>query len=222
MTKTVLVTGSSNGFGNDVAKTLAVGGHRVFATMRRTNDRHREAAAELRTVGVETLELDVTRTLSVDAAIVAVFEKTSGKLDVLINNAGIASAGLSETFTPEQVSEMFDVNVVGLQRTLRAALPQMRNNRSGLVINIGSILGRLIIPFLGLYGGFETRRRGDDRELPLRTSQFGVDVVLVQPGPFPTKLYTAMQTPSDPDRAEQYGEVAAAPGAVAAGTQWNF
>jgi NAD(P)-dependent dehydrogenase (short-subunit alcohol dehydrogenase family) len=152
LTKTVFVTGSSNGFGNDVAKTLAALGHRVFATMRRPNDRHRDAAAELRTVGVEPLELDVTRTPSVDAAFAAVFEKTSGKLDVLINNAGVASEGLSETFTPEQVSEMFDVNVVGQQRTLRAALPRMRNNGSGLVINIGSILGRLTIPFLGLYG----------------------------------------------------------------------
>jgi hypothetical protein len=181
--QTVLITGASNGFGNDVAKTLATGERRVFATMRDIDGRHHHAATELQAKGIETLELDVTSTASVDAAFKALFDRTDGKLDVLINNAGIASAGLSETFTPEQVRAMFEVNVFGVQRVLRAALPQMRRNRSGLVINVGSILGRVTIP---------------------------------------TKLYTAMQSPSDPGRADQYGAIATLPGAVAAGIKGIF
>jgi NAD(P)-dependent dehydrogenase (short-subunit alcohol dehydrogenase family) len=222
MPETILITGASNGFGNDIAKTLAAAGHQVFATMRDINDRHRDAAAALQARGIETLELDVTSTASVDTAFKALFERTGGKLDVLINNAGIASAGLSETFTPEQVREMFEVNVFGIQRVLRAALPQMRANRSGLVINVGSILGRLTIPFLGLYGASKHAVEAMTESYRYELSQFGVDVVLVQPGPFPTKLYTAMQSPSDPRRGEQYGAIAALPGGIAAGIDGIF
>src|SRR5690348_12562270 len=113
MSKTVLITGTSNGFGNDIAKTLAAAGHRVFATMRDMNGRHREAARDLKSKGIQTLELDVTSNGSVESAFKELFEKTGGKLDVLVNNAGIASGGLSETFTPEQLRDLFEVNVFG-------------------------------------------------------------------------------------------------------------
>ena len=106
MSKIILITGTSNGFGNDVAKTLGAAGHRVFATMRDMDGRHRDAAKGLQSRGIETLELDVTSNASVEAAFRNLAEKTGGKLDVLINNAGMASAGLSETFTPEQVRDM--------------------------------------------------------------------------------------------------------------------
>src|ERR1700744_557282 len=82
MSKTILITGTSNGFGNDIAQTLAAAGHRVFATMRDINGRHREAAKELQSKGIETLELDVTDNASVDSAFKALFRKTGGKLDV--------------------------------------------------------------------------------------------------------------------------------------------
>ena len=222
MSQTVLITGASNGFGNDVAKTLAAAEHRVFATMRDINGRHRDAAAELQAKGIETLELDVASTASVDTAFKVLFDKTGGKLDVLINNAGIASAGLSETFTPDQVREMFEVNVFGVQHVLRAALPQMRANRSGLVINVGSILGRVTIPFLGLYGASKHAIEAMTESYRYELSQLGVDFVLVQPGPFPTKLYAAMQLPSDAGRADQYGEIATLPGAISAGIDGIF
>lgn len=216
MSQTVLITGTSNGFGNDIAKTLAAAGHRVFATMRDMNGRHREASKDLQSKGIETLELDVTSDASVDAAVKALFEKTGGKLDVLVNNAGIAAGGVSESFTPEQVREMFDVNVFGVQRLMRAVLPQMQKNRTGLIINIGSILGRVTVPFFGLYGASKHAVEAMTDSYRYELSQLGIDIVLIQPGPFPTKLYEAMQTPADPGRAEQYGDVAAVPGAISA------
>jgi NAD(P)-dependent dehydrogenase (short-subunit alcohol dehydrogenase family) len=212
MSKTILITGTSNGFGNDVARTLAAAGHRVFATMRDMNGRHRDAAKALQSAGIETLELDVTDNASVDAAFRELSAKTGGKLDVLINNAGVASGGLSETFTPEQLRDLFEVNVFGVQRVIRAALPDMRKNKSGLIINVGSILGRLTLPFYGLYGASKHAVEAMTDGYRYELSQLGIDVVLVQPGPYPTGLWTSVQKPADPGRAETYGEVAALPG----------
>src|SRR5271165_3908760 len=214
MSDTILITGTSNGFGKDLANTLAARGHRVFATMRDMDGRNREVAKELQAKGIETLELDVTNNASVDAAVKTLFGKTDGKLDVLVNNAGIASGGLAETFTPEQVREMFEVNVFGLQRMIRAVVPQMQANKSGLIVNVGSILGRLTLPFYGLYGASKHAVEALTEGYRYELSQLGIDGVLVQPGPFPTNLWAAVQKPSDPGRADKYGEVAALPGKV--------
>jgi NADP-dependent 3-hydroxy acid dehydrogenase YdfG len=208
MSKTILITGTSNGFGNDTARTLKAAGHRVFATMRDADGRHAEVAKSLQTVGIETIELDVTSDASVDTAFKTILEKTDGKLDVLINNAGIAAGGLSETFTPEQVRAMFEVNVFGLQRVTRAALPAMHKAKSGLIINIGSILGRVTLPFFGLYGATKHAVEAVTDGYRYELSQSGIDVVLIQPGPYPTQLYTAILNPADLNRVEMYGDVA--------------
>lgn len=207
MSKTILVTGTSNGFGNDIAQTLAAAGHRVFATMRDIDGRHRTAAAELNAKGIETIELDVTDQASVDAAFAALFEKTGGSIDVLINNAGIAAGGIQETFTPEQTRAMFDVNVFGIQHVTNAALPAMHKVKAGLIINIGSILGRVTLPFFALYGASKHAVEAVTEGYRYELSQLGIDVVLVQPGPYPTKLYTAIQKPAALERAEAYGEL---------------
>src|ERR1700761_8034878 len=101
MSKTVLVTGTSSGFGKDIALTLAQAGHTVFATMRGVSGNHSGPAKELQAAGVEVLELDVTKDASVDAAVKSLFQKTGGKLDVVINNAGAMFNGISETITSE-------------------------------------------------------------------------------------------------------------------------
>ncbi|OKO75618.1 SDR family oxidoreductase [Bradyrhizobium sp. NAS96.2] len=214
MPKTVLITGTSSGFGNDVAKTLAAAGHRVFATMRDPHKRHREVAKDFQSKGIETIELDVTDDASVDAAFKLLADIAGVGLDVLVNNAGVAAGGLTESFTPEQLREMFDVNVFGIQRTMRAALPQMRKAKSGLVINIGSVLGRLTIPFVGLFGASKFAVEALTDSYRYELSQFGIDVLLIQPGPFPTKLYADLRPPADGGRAGDYGEVAAFPGIV--------
>jgi NADP-dependent 3-hydroxy acid dehydrogenase YdfG len=133
-----------------------------------------------------------------------------------VNNAGVAAGGVSETFTPEQLRDMFEVNVFGVQRVLRAALPAMEKRKSGLIVNIGSILGRVTIPFFGLYGASKHAVEALTESYRYELSQLGVDVVLIQPGPYPTKLYTSIQQPSDGARAENYGDVAALPGGISA------
>lgn len=214
MSKTILVTGTSNGFGADIATTLVNEGHRVFATMREMDGRHSAAAQALRAKGIQTLELDVTDNASVEAAFAHLFEATGGKLDVLVNNAGLAAGGISETFTPEQLRDMFEVNVFGVQRVLRAALPAMHAQKDGLVINIGSILGRVTIPFFGLYGATKHAVEALTDTYRYELSQLGIDVVLIQPGPYPTALYTSIQQPSDGARAAAYGDVANLPGGI--------
>ena len=213
MCKTIVITGSSNGFGKDAAKTLAEAGHQVFATMRDLNGRNRTAAEELGSQGIEVLELDVTSDASVGDAFRDLYKKTEGKLDVLINNAGLFAQGIAETYTPDQVRDMFEVNVFGIQRVTRAALPEMRKRKSGLIINIGSILGRVTIPFIGLYGASKFAVEALTEGYRYELSQLGVDVVLVQPSAYPTGLYSATQQPADAGRAAEYGELAALPGA---------
>ncbi|TCR93294.1 SDR family oxidoreductase [Rhizobium sp. BK376] len=207
MSKIVLITGTSSGFGKDTALTLKAAGHRVFGTMRGINGKHAEVARELQAKGIELIELDVTDDASVDAAFKSLFERTDGKLDVLVNNAGRMVQGVSEAVTTEQTRQMFDVNVLGIQRVLRATLPQLRKNGSGLVINIGSILGRVTIPFLGLYGATKFAVEAMTDSYRYELSQLGIDVVLVQPSAYPTSLYEEIGA-SDVSREHEYGAVA--------------
>jgi NAD(P)-dependent dehydrogenase (short-subunit alcohol dehydrogenase family) len=100
-----------------------------------------------------------------------------------------------------------------MQRVTRAALPGMRKNRSGLIVNVGSILGRVTIPFIGLYGASKFAVEALTESYRYELSQLGVDVVLIQPSAYPTGLYSALLQPGDPARATEYGDVANVPGA---------
>ena len=133
MSKTILITGASSGFGRLTAETLAKSGYKVFAGFRSLSGSRKQVADEMKSENIELVELDVTSQASVDNAVATLIKKSNGHLDVVINNAGMASAGISETFSPEQVREMFDVNVFGIQRMLRATLPILRAQHSGLV-----------------------------------------------------------------------------------------
>ena len=124
--------------------------------------------------------------------------------------------------TADQAYDMFDVNVLGIQRTTRAALPAMRAARSGLIVNIGSILGRVTIPFVGLYGATKHAVEAMTESYRYELSQLGVDVVLVQPSAYPTNLYSAHQEPADAARAPAYGEVADVPKGFVAYLQGLF
>lgn len=211
MSKTILITGTSSGFGRDAALTLAAAGHRVFATMRDVEGRNREAARALQAREISVVELDVTDDRSVDYALQDVLDASGGRLDVVINNAGLMIQGLSEAITAVQVRQMFEVNVFGMQRVMRAALPAMREAGSGLVINIGSIVGRVTIPFVGLYGASKHAVEAMTESYRYELSQLGIDVVLVQPSAYPTNLYAAHLAPADAGREAGYGEIAQAP-----------
>lgn len=211
MTKTILITGASTGFGRDTAETLARAGHRVFASMRDTTGRNRAHAEALTALGVGVVELDVTSDASVDAAVAYVLAR-AGRIDVLINNAGMASAGVSEAFTAEQAKTLFDTNVFGVLRTTRAVLPTMRAAGDGLIVNIGSVLGRVTFPFFGIYGASKFAVEALTDSFRYEVSQLGVDVVLVQPSAYPTNMYASVQQPADPARAAAYGAVGEIPG----------
>ena len=213
MTKTILITGASTGFGRDTAETLARAGHNVFASMRDPNAKNREHADTLQAKGIEVVELDVTDTQSVNQAVATVVSK-AGRIDVLINNAGVASAGVSEAFTDEQVTALFDVNVIGLHRVTRAVLPTLRSQKDGLIINIGTILGRVTFPFFGIYGASKFAVEALTDSLRYEVSQLGIDVVLVQPSAYPTQMYGSAAQPADTARVTEYGEIGEIPGAM--------
>ena len=213
MSKTILITGASSGFGRDTAETLFRAGHTVYASMRGAQGKNREAAEALRKLGIKTVELDVSDDASVKAGVKKVLAE-AGKIDVLVNNAGIGSAGVTEAFTAEQATVVFDTNVIGLLRVTRAVLPSMRQKRDGLIINIGSILGRVTFPFLGIYGASKFAVEALTDSVRYEVSQLGVEVVEVQPSGYPTNLFASAQTPAGVDVTKPYGEVGQIPDAM--------
>ncbi len=208
MTKSILITGASTGFGRDTAETLSRAGHKVFASMRDPKAKNRAHAEALRYQNIEVVELDVTDSRSVDRAVAAVIAK-AGRINVLINNAGVLAAGVSEAFTPEQATALFDVNVIGLHRVTRSVLPHLRRHNDGLIINIGSILGRVTFPFFGLYGASKFAVEALTDSYRYEVSQLGIDVALVQPSAYPTQLFASATPPADTGRAAEYGTLAA-------------
>src|SRR5258707_1052541 len=210
MSKTILITGASSGFGRDTAETLFRAGHTVYASMRGAQGKNREAAEALRKLGIMTVELDVSDDASVEAGVKKVLAE-AGKIDVLINNAGIGSAGVTEAFTAEQAEVVFETNVIGLLRVTRAVLPSMRENRDGLIINIGSVLGRVTFPFFGIYGASKFAVEALTDSLRYEVSQLGVEVVVVQPSAYPTNFLTSIQMPAGTEVTKSYGEVGQIP-----------
>ncbi|QCI78776.1 SDR family oxidoreductase [Hankyongella ginsenosidimutans] len=211
MSKIILITGAASGFGRDTAETLAAAGHKVYASMRDVAGRNAEAANALRAKGIGVVELDVADDTSVARGVAQVLSE-AGRIDVLVNNAGFASAGVSEAFTADQAKVLFNTNVVGVIRTTKAVLPAMRAAKDGLIINIGSILGRVTFPFFGIYGATKFAVEALTDSYRYELSQLGVDVVLIQPSAYPTNMYSAIQQPADAQVGAAYGEIGAIPG----------
>ncbi len=204
----ILITGSSTGFGNLTAISLAARGHRVIATMRSPRAKNRERAAALEAFkGIEVVELDVANDASVDKAIATALN-AAGHLDAVINNAGRATIGLAETITAEQLLELFNVNVIGMQRVNRAVLPSMRERRSGLIVHVSSSLGRWVMPLVGLYASTKWAVEALAETYRYELKATGVDVAIVQPGAFPTELGSVDPLGADQQRASGYGAMA--------------
>jgi len=175
--RVVLVTGASSGIGRSCAELLAARGCRVYGASRR-------AAA---IAGVEPLLMDVTDDDSVARAVAVVMER-EGRLDVVVNNAGIAIAGAVEDCCIADAKEQFDVNLFGALRVCRAVLPAMRRQRAGYIINVGSIGGLIAIPYQGLYSASKFALEGLTESLRLEVRDFGIRVVLIEPGDHRTAL----------------------------------
>jgi NAD(P)-dependent dehydrogenase (short-subunit alcohol dehydrogenase family) len=206
---TIVITGCSTGFGFQAAKMFAARGDKVFATMRNVAGKNKEAADKLIAEGngIEVVELDVTSDASVDAAVAIILEK-GGAPDVVINNAGQMYVGLTEAFTAAELSKQLDINVVGIHRVTRAFLPAMRTQVSGLIINVSSIAGRFGAPFFGVYHASKWAVEGYSQGLRRELARTGVDLVVVEPGPFTTELFGQSPQPKDADgRAQSYPAV---------------
>jgi NAD(P)-dependent dehydrogenase (short-subunit alcohol dehydrogenase family) len=210
MTTNVLVTGSNSGFGRLTSLALARRHHTVFATMRDPGGKNRGAADELRRIAeterlaLHVLELDVTSDASVDQAIATALAQV-GHLDAVINNAGYGMGGLNETVTPAQFLAELDTNVVGMQRVNRAALPGMRARKAGLLVHLSSGLGRVLIPFVGLYAATKWAVEALAETYRYELKPTGVEATIVQPGAFPTNFGAGMQVGADQARAAGYG-----------------
>lgn len=214
MGRVVVVTGCSTGFGRDLAERLARGGDRVYATLRGVAGKNAGPAGELRRLATDedldlrVLELDVTSDGSVEAAAATVLAE-SGAPDVVVNNAGQMYVGFTEAFTAQELAAQLDVNVVGLHRTTRAFLPAMRGEGRGLVVNLSSIAGRLAAPFFGVYHASKWAVEGYSMALRGELASSGVDVVVVEPGPFTTALFPSSPRPADREgRSATYPAVA--------------
>jgi NAD(P)-dependent dehydrogenase (short-subunit alcohol dehydrogenase family) len=209
MTQTILVTGSTSGFGRLTVETLARQGYRVFAGMRAAAGKNAPVAEELRALAqrerlaLHLVEIDVTDDASVEQAIAVIIE-TTGRLDVVVNNAGVSYSGPLEAFTLEQVRQQFETNVFSVLRVNRAALPQMRKQGSGLLLQIGSIAGRLALPFQGLYGATKFALEGLTESYRYELAPFGIDAAIIEPGTYPTTISANRQVAVDAERAALY------------------
>jgi NAD(P)-dependent dehydrogenase (short-subunit alcohol dehydrogenase family) len=190
MSKTIVITGASSGFGALSARALADAGHTVYAGMRDSAVRNapavtaaKEYAAE-NDVDLRTVELDVAAQDSVDAAVEAIISE-QGRLDVLVHNAGHMVTGPAEAFTPEQIAEIYDTNVVGTQRLNRAALPHLRAQEQGLVLWVGSSSTRGgTPPYLAPYFAAKAAMDALAVSYAAELARFGIETSIVVPGSF--------------------------------------
>jgi NAD(P)-dependent dehydrogenase (short-subunit alcohol dehydrogenase family) len=212
MERIALVTGASSGFGRMIATDLAQAGITTYASMRGTTGKNTQAVADItaeaarRDIDLRTIELDVQDQASIDSAIARVIAE-HGRLDILVHNAGHMVWGPLEAFTPEQLAELYDVNVLGTQRVNRAALPHMRKARSGLLIWVSSssTMGG-IPPMLGPYfaakAGMDQLAVSYAREL----APFGIETSIIVPGAYTkgTNHFAHSGVPADQARADDY------------------
>lgn len=182
----ILITGCSKGFGLETSIVLAQKGHRVFSSMRnlKKQDKLRELSQGL---PVYPLEIDVDKPSSIKKGVQYVLKQT-GKIDVLVNNAGLGSWGPLEEFNDQEMHHQFETNVFGLLRMTRAVLPVMRQQKQGRILNIGSLAGRIAVPGMGLYCASKYAVRALTNVLRIETQSFGIQVTVIEPGPFKTNF----------------------------------
>jgi len=208
----ILVTGASSGFGLMTAKALAEAGHTVYASMRETTGRNASQVAAVAAWAAEhkadlrTVELDVQSDASADAGVARIIAD-AGRLDVIVHNAGHMVFGPAEAFTPEQLIQQYDVNVLGAQRVNRAALPHLRGRHKGLLVWVGSSSTRGgTPPFLGPY--FAAKAAMDALAVTYSTelALWGIETTIMVPGAFTkgTNHFAHSGKPADAARVAEY------------------
>ncbi|WP_406627855.1 oxidoreductase [Pectobacterium carotovorum] len=179
--KVILVTGASSGIGEAAALRLKASGHTVYAAARRIERMQKLTGADIR-----VLPLDVTDSVSVQTVVDTIIAEC-GRIDVVVNNAGYGSYGAVEEVSPEEGRAQFDVNVFGAVRLTQLVLPHMRAQRSGTVINITSMGGKIYTPLGAWYHGTKFALEAISDCLRLEVEPFGIDVVVIEPGGIKTE-----------------------------------
>lgn len=206
--KKILITGCSSGFGFDATKYLAEKGHHVYASMRNVEGRNKKSAEHLKEFAIsnglkiEVLEMDVLSDESVNNAI-----DRLPSMDVLINNAGLGYGGPVESFSSEECLDQLNLNIVGTFRVAKAIIPGMRAQNSGLIIQLSSIAGRCALPAFGIYHASKWGLEGLSESMRYELAPMGIDVVLVEPGPFSTKFLENVIPPMDAKLEQAYEHV---------------
>ena len=176
MKKVICITGSSSGFGFEVAKQLATLGHTVYA-----GARHVEKMDPLKSFGVYPLKLNVTQDDSVKSFVDYVIQK-EGRIDVLINNAGYGAYGINETQSLSSIQAMYDVNVFGVIRMNQAVIPYMRKQRQGRLIHIASLVSNISLPGVSHYASTKHALRAMTESLRMELKPFNIQTVQIEPG----------------------------------------
>lgn len=202
--KVVVITGVSSGIGRAAAMKFAKQGCRVFGTVRNT-----AKAQEI--PGVELVEIDIRDEASIERGIHAIIAQAK-RIDVLVNSAGVTLLGATEETSIAEAQTLFDTNLFGLLRTIKAVLPHMREQRSGRIVNVSSVLGFLPAPYMALYSASKHAVEGLSETLDHEVRQFGIRVTLVEPSFTKTNLdLNAPQTVSRlPDYSKELGVVSQA------------
>ncbi|HEY4187368.1 MAG TPA: SDR family oxidoreductase [Polyangia bacterium] len=186
----VLITGASSGIGHATARRFAARGWRVWASMRRP-EKGEALRTEARERGwaLSTPALDVTDDASVASAVAELLRATDGRIDLVINNAGYYALGSVEDTTPDELRAQLETNVIGVHRVTRAVLPAMRARRQGRVVVMSSLSGLVALPMVAPYHASKWALEALVESLRYELLPFGVAVVLIEPGPFETKLH---------------------------------
>ena len=212
MKNIIVITGASSGFGALAARALARAGHTVYASMREATGRNAPQVQEVKKYAAEhgadlrPIELDVSSQKSCDTAIQEIISK-DGRLDVVVHNAGHMVFGPTEAFTPEQLAELYDVNVLSTQRVNRAALPQLRKQSQGLVVWVSSSSAAggtppYLAPYFAAKAGMDALAVVYAREL----TRWGIETSIIVPGAFTggTNHFAHAGSPDDKARAAEY------------------
>jgi NAD(P)-dependent dehydrogenase (short-subunit alcohol dehydrogenase family) len=216
--KSVLITGTSSGFGRLTSLHLARLGAKVIASMRNFDNGNRPEAKELMQIAktekldLSVVEIDVTNDAQVAAGVAAAEGIAGGAIDVLINNAGIGMGGPVEINDMEATHLMFETNLFGYLRMARAVLPAMRENGAGQIFNVSSQLGRLLLPNIGMYCATKFGIEAMFETMAYELAPFGVEITIIQPGGYPTKIWdngrryvSELMERADDERKDAYG-----------------